>query len=69
MQSRVVVIWNLKENAPSFVNFTESITPNLGEGTIRAVVHSDLVPLLKDLKEASKSTSGDKSVDEGEGET
>ncbi len=57
LQSRVVVIWNLKEDAPSFINFTESITPNLGQGTIRAVVHSDLVPLLKDFKENFTTTA------------
>ncbi len=48
LQSRVVVIWDADEGVPSFVNFTKSITPNLGEGTITAVVHSDLVPLLDD---------------------
>ena len=46
LQGRVVVIWDEKEGAPSFINFTEKITPNMGEGTIKAVLHSELVPLL-----------------------
>ena len=39
------------------------------ERPLRAGTMEDYVKLLKDLKEASKSASGDKSVDEGEGET
>ena len=46
LQGRVVVIWDEKEGAPSFINFTEKITPNLGEGTIKAVLHSELVGYL-----------------------
>lgn len=49
LQGRVVVIWDVVENAPSFVNFTEKITPDLGKGTIKVVVHSAIEPLLKDL--------------------
>ena len=51
LQGRVVVIWDGAEGAPSFINFTESITPNLGQGTIKAVVHARIEPLLKDLQE------------------
>lgn len=50
LQGRVVVIWDVAEGAPSFVNFTEKITPDLGKGTIKVVVHSALEPLLKDLQ-------------------
>lgn len=57
LQGRVVVVWDVVEGAPSFVNFTEKITPNLGEGTIKVVLHSAIEPLLKDLHDNFTKTA------------
>lgn len=51
LQSRVVVIWDVEEDAPSFVNFTDKITPNWGKGTMKAVIDHHIEPLLKELHE------------------
>ena len=47
LQGRVLVIWDEAEGCPSFINFTEKISPNLGEGTITLVLHGELAPLIE----------------------
>lgn len=50
-QSRTVVIWDERHDAPRFINFTQGITPDLRDGYIAVTVHPEIVRYIEALKE------------------